>query len=130
MIIEDGDLSQMASQLGLEGATDMLGSIMLLSNALHNNDRELAEQLVGTVDKALQGILVDRGTVGARISQMDRTLFRHEANYINFTKMLSDVEDADIIKLVTQLANEENLYQAALLASSKIIQPSLMDFLR
>ena len=44
-------------------------------------------------------------------------------------ELLSEVEDADLTELVTQLAMQETSYQSALIASSKIIQPSLLDFL-
>ena len=43
--------------------------------------------------------------------------------------MLSSVEDADLTKVLTDLASLETSYQAALTAAGKIIQPSLMDFL-
>jgi flagellar hook-associated protein 3 FlgL len=43
---------------------------------------------------------------------------------------LSEEEDADMTKLITELATHENAYQAALLSAGKIIQPSLLDFMR
>lgn len=46
------------------------------------------------------------------------------------TRMLSEVEDADLVSLVSELAREENLYRAALAAGSGITQQSLVDFLR
>ena len=49
---------------------------------------------------------------------------------LNYTKLLSEVEDIDITEALTQLATHENNYQASLLAAAKIIQPSLVDFLR
>jgi flagellar hook-associated protein 3 FlgL len=44
--------------------------------------------------------------------------------------MLSKIEDVDYAEAITRLKSEESIYQATLAASSKIIQPSLMDFLR
>jgi len=44
--------------------------------------------------------------------------------------MQTDTEDADMIKTVTDLASQEAAYQASLAASARIIQPSLIDFLR
>ncbi|MCP4567845.1 MAG: flagellar hook-associated protein 3 [FCB group bacterium] len=129
LIVENGDSTNSASQLGIAGSTDMLGSLMLLNTALQNNDRDLAEQLVGTLDDVMQEVLVSRGGVGARLNQLEMTLGRHEATALNLQKLLSDVEDADIVTLVTDLAKEENYYQAALMATSKVIQPSLLDFL-
>ena len=36
----------------------------------------------------------------------------------------------DLAKLVTEIKMEENVYQAALSTGARIIQPSLMEFLR
>jgi flagellar hook-associated protein 3 len=130
LIITNNDSSRTAQDLGIAGSPDMLGSMMLLIQALRNNDRETAEQLNGNMDLAIQDLLNNRATVGARMMRMDTTLHRLEANEVNITRLLSEVEDADIIKLVSDLAKEENLYQAAMLASSKVIQTSLLDFLR
>ncbi len=44
--------------------------------------------------------------------------------------MLSKIEDIDYAEAITKLKSEEGIYQATLAASAKIIQPSLMDFLR
>ncbi|MBW2011683.1 MAG: hypothetical protein JRI32_08625, partial [Deltaproteobacteria bacterium] len=49
---------------------------------------------------------------------------------VNVEQMLSDTENADIIKVITDLQSQENAYQASLSSAARIIQPSLMDFLR
>ena len=49
---------------------------------------------------------------------------------LSFSRLLSDVEDADLTTVITDLATLENNYQAALAAAGKIIQPSLLNFLR
>jgi flagellar hook-associated protein 3 FlgL len=43
---------------------------------------------------------------------------------------LSDVEDIDLPKTITELSLQQTAYQAALAATAKVIQPSLVDFLR
>ena len=115
--------------LGINGSSDMLGSLMLLINALRANDRETAEQINGNLESSIQKLLSVRADIGSRMIRLETTQNRLEQTEIHTTKLLSEVEDADIVNLVTELAREENLYQAALLASSKIIQPSLLDFL-
>jgi flagellar hook-associated protein 3 FlgL len=46
------------------------------------------------------------------------------------TKTLSDNEDIDYAEAITKLITQESLHRAALSAGSRIIQPSLVDFLR
>ena len=129
LIIEDGDATRTARNLGVIGSADMLGSLMLLTRALRDNDRELAELINGDLDKSMQVLLSARAAVGSKVNRMETTQGRLEASEVNITKLLTEIEGADMTATVSQLAKEENLYQAALLASSKVIQPSLLDFM-
>ncbi len=131
LIVENVDTNdRTASMLGIIGAPDVLSTMMLLETSLRNNDSELARQLVGNLEDNIQHLLSVRAEVGTRVIRLETTQYRHEETEINLKKLLSEVEDADITTLVAELANQENLYQASLLASSKVIQPSLLDFLR
>lgn len=130
LTVTSGDDTATARTLGIEGSPDMLGALILLSDSLRNNDRELTGALMGNMEKAMQELLEVRADVGTRMMRLTTTMNRHESTKINVERLLSEVEDADLITLVSRQAQEESLYQAALLASSKIIQPSLVDFLR
>ena len=131
LIIENFSASDdTARVLGIEGSPDKLGSLILLATALHQNDRDLISELIDNMHLSMNQLLGTRAEVGARMKNMETTLHRLEDTDVHVTRMLSEVQDADIITLVTDLAREENLYQAALLASSKTIQLSLVDFLR
>jgi flagellar hook-associated protein 3 FlgL len=46
------------------------------------------------------------------------------------TAQLSDVEDVDLPKTIMDMQMQQTSYQAALAATAKVIQPSLIDFLR
>jgi flagellar hook-associated protein 3 FlgL len=45
-------------------------------------------------------------------------------------KMLSDNEDVDLEKVITDLKTQESVHRAALAVGARIIQPTLVDFLR
>ena len=60
---------------------------------------------------------------------MESTQSRLSDMSYTYKSLLSEVEDADLTQLVTDLAMQETSYQAALIASSKIVQPTLLDFL-
>ena len=130
LIISNADNACSASALGIFGSTDVLGSMMLLVQSLHNNDRSAVSDLVGTLDTALNTILNQRASTGAKVVRMETTLSRLEDYDVNYTKLLSEVEDADVTKLITDLAMAQNGYQSALNAAARIIQPSLLDFLK
>jgi len=49
---------------------------------------------------------------------------------IEFHRVISDSIDADLAEVVVNLNTQTNAYQAALNAASRVIQPSLLDYLR
>lgn len=71
-----------------------------------------------------------RSEVGSRVNRLDFTKSRLDSLNINFTSLLSKNEDADMGQLITQLKSQENVYKASLAAGARIIQPSLIDFMR
>ena len=130
LAIEEVSGGRTAKKLGLFGASDLIGTMMVLQNSLENNDQEGAGLLLEHIDNALQHLLNQRAVVGARGVLLESTAIRLINRDLGFIKLLSDVEDADLAKLVIQLATYENNYQAALMASARIIQPTLLQFLR
>lgn len=130
LTIEDVSDKRIAKEMGIFGSSDMMGSMLVLINSLKKNDGEGIRLMVGNTSDALQGILNHRAAVGASAARLEATMFRLIDLNINFTRLLSEVEDADITVVLTDLAAAENNYQASLMASAKLIQPSLMNFLR
>ncbi len=115
--------------LGIFGSSDMLGSLLVLAEAMERDDEDAVRQLVGSMESAIDHAVIERASVGARWSQLDITDARQVGKDLAYTKLLSEVEDADISRLVTDLATYENHFQVSLMATAKIIQPSLMHFL-
>ena len=49
---------------------------------------------------------------------------------LRLTSSLSEIENTDIVKATVDLQLQEVAYQAALAATARVMQPSLLDFLR
>ncbi|MFQ5498437.1 MAG: flagellar hook-associated protein FlgL [Candidatus Zixiibacteriota bacterium] len=128
--IEDVGTSRAARTMGLFGSSDMMGTMLVLNNALINDDQEGTGLILEHLDAAIQHLLNNRAGTGARGIRLETTNTRLIDQELNVTQLLSDVEDADISKLITDLASMENNYRASLMAAAKIVQPSLLDFLR
>lgn len=71
-----------------------------------------------------------QSTVGARTNQLER--MRQAANDMALTvsQSLSDVEDIDLPQTIIELQLQQTAYQAALAAGARVVQPSLIEFLR
>jgi flagellar hook-associated protein 3 FlgL len=94
-----------------------------------NNSAAIFDQ-IGLLDDAYNQVLEVRAREGTKLNQLEATV-NHWADFkLNITQILSDTEDADIIKAASDLASQETAYQVSLAASSRIIQPSLINFLK
>ncbi len=129
LIIKDEANSRVAKDMGIWGSSDIMGSVMLLGQTLRADDQEGTGLLLQNMDDGMQHLLNVRASVGARSIRLEDTHSRLTDLDLSFTELLSEVEDADLTKLVTDLATFENNYKSSLMASAKIIQPSLLDFL-
>ncbi|MEV4344209.1 flagellar hook-associated protein FlgL [Actinoplanes sp. NPDC049596] len=101
-----------------------------ISTALDDNDHAALDDALGRLDSAhdlLKSTLSDVGARYNRITQMKQSADDH---LLSVTSQLSDIEDVDLPKAIMELQIQQTSYQAALAASAKVIQPSLIDFLR
>lgn len=130
LLIEDVDGGRLTKDMGIYGSSDMMGSLIALSNALYDNDAEGIRSLIGNLGDSITQLLDNRATAGARAMRLEATSARLTDSEIGYTTLLANVEDADMSKLITDLATFENNYQASLMAVAKIIQPSLLNFLK
>ena len=130
LIIANEDGTNSADALGIKGSPDLMGNMMLLVDALQKNDQILVGQMIGALEKATNKGLDTRASIGANIRRMDATSDRLADFSLSVTKLLSEVEDADMIQVTTELATQQNIYQAALNATSRVLLPSLVDFVQ
>lgn len=98
--------------------------------ALKNGDTEGIDDYLGVVDSYTNNLLSLRADVGARTNRMELVSSRIAENTISFTRLLSDSQDADMSEVIMYLKNAENVYKASLSVGGRVIQPTLMDFLR
>lgn len=82
------------------------------------------------VDDALDNLVRWRSEAGARVNRLELVRDRLQQNLINLEKLSGEIEGVDIAEVIMRLKMEENVYRAALGAGARIIQPTLLDFLR
>jgi len=86
--------------------------------------------MISHMDKSIQNNLNINAKLGGKINRLELTLDRLSEDNLNFNSLLSDNEDVDMAEVLIKFKSQEVVYQAALMSSSKIIQPTLLDFLR
>jgi flagellin-like hook-associated protein FlgL len=80
-----------------------------------------------TTMHAMQGQLADVGGRYNRLAQLGQAATDQQ---LNVQSQLSDVEDVDLPKTIMEIQLQQIAYQAALAATARVVQPSLVDFLR
>ena len=115
------------------GATQLFAVLDGLATALETGGPGLHAALDGglvNLDTAIDGMLTTLGQVGARFNRVETTRDAAEAQLLSMTSSLSEVEDIDLPKTIVDLQMQEVAYKAALGATARVVQPSLLDFLR
>src|SRR6478736_2586558 len=110
-----------------QGAFDLMNNVQ---TAFEQNDVNSLKDLSTQVDTQLSTLLAERSELGARSNRLELIENRLDSQEITATKMLSNNEDADIEKVITDLTVQESVHRAALGVGAQIIQPTLLDLLR
>lgn len=95
-------------------------------------DRELGsmDSSIAALEGNINNVIDARAELGARMNRLELVENRLEEQATVATKTMSDNEDIHFEEAITNLITQESLHRAALSAGSRIIQPSLLDFLR
>ncbi len=82
------------------------------------------------IDTHMDKTVAERAELGARYNRVEMVQDRVAEQEVIANRILSDNEDADMERVIVDLKTQESIHRAALAAGSRIIQPTLMDFLR
>jgi flagellar hook-associated protein 3 FlgL len=101
-----------------------------IATNLETNPSALTATDLTNLDAAFVRLQTSLSTVGARYHQVEAMGDRADSGQLDATTQLANVESIDLPYTVMQLKLQEVAYQAALGAASRVLQPSLVDFLR
>ncbi|MBS3984567.1 MAG: flagellar hook-associated protein FlgL [Selenomonadales bacterium] len=85
---------------------------------------------LANLDAAFNTLLDERAVVGARHNRLQMTEQRYEAQHVTLTELKSQIEDIDMAEAIMNFNTREHVYQAALAAGARVMQPTLLDYLR
>lgn len=123
------DPQQVFNYKGPTGTEDnIFGLLDKMVEDLKNGKNALEH--LPALDMQLDNLGAQRSTLGARMNRIELVQGRLEDQDLNVSKLMTENEDADVAEVITNLKTQENVHRAALGAGARIIQPSLLDFLR
>lgn len=100
------------------------------SQGLGRPDSGNISNFLNDIDKAIDNTLALISEIGTKVKSIEELTQKHEDFLLSSVSLLSKIEDADMTRVVTDLYAAESVYNASLGAGARIIQPSLLDFLR
>jgi flagellar hook-associated protein 3 FlgL len=111
------------------GSNQVFSVLADISDHLQNDPSQLSNDL-DRLDSAMKGIQNAQASVGARTNRVEALQQTANERQVDLQTQLTEVEDIDLPRTITDMTLQQTAYQAALGATAKVIQPSLMDFLR
>lgn len=109
---------------------ELFRTVESLIDSLNNDDREGIENSISKLDDSIDLVINARADLGARMNRLDLIENRLGEQEVIVKKMMSDNENIDYEKAITEFITQETVLRASLSAGSRVIQPSLVDFLR
>ncbi|CAI8998989.1 flagellar hook-associated protein 3 FlgL [Brevibacillus sp. IT-7CA2] len=111
-----------------DNANNMFKVIDNIINEL--NTGRSASQFITGMDQQYDKLLAERASLGASVNRVDLIAERLKTQEVSITGLMAKNEDADMAEVMTDLKTQESVHSAALGSGARIIQPTLLDFLR
>ncbi|ENK0555925.1 flagellar hook-associated protein FlgL [Clostridium sporogenes] len=118
----------------LEGGGDLRQLLKDIVKHLESDDPKEISKLygedLGNIDKVLDNVLRIRSEVGAKQNRMEAAQEMNKETNFNMKEILSHTEDVDVVEKNMEYAILQSVYISSLQTSAKVLQPTLMDYLR
>ena len=99
-----------------------------------STDPSPATQLITSdedgITNALNNLLSVRSQIGAKENAMSSAKDKNTSDNANLTEVLSSTEDIDITKKTIEYTTAQTVYMACLSTSARVMQPTLLDYLK
>lgn len=114
------------------GENNMMAVLDHISQALQdpNVPHDTLENLTDQVDDFFNSVQNKIAMTGSKSKNLETMQQQIDQVKVNLTQLLSDIEDVDIEDAIIHYESSEMAYESALAVAAKIIQPTLIDFLR
>jgi flagellar hook-associated protein 3 FlgL len=106
-----------------------IDALTQLRNDLLSGD-PVQQTTITQIQSSLDNLLSFRAQVGARANRLEQAKTSQASLVTSNQALLSQLEDADMPAVITELTKRQTTYQATLAVTAKVMQTSLIDYLR
>lgn len=108
----------------------VIGALQQLSTELGTGSPTTVGAVAGSIDAAFDNVQGLLATNGARVRQIENAMQNSDALEATHTQRKDDAQAIDVAEATTRFVSTQNTLQAALLSTSKMLNTSLVDYLR
>lgn len=117
---------------------DEINNLSTLMNDIANGDEQTAakakETLLndtkGKIDTLFDHVVNERTSLGVRVSTAEKIKELNDEDILNIQDVLSKTQDTDVVEKFIELKSAEMIYQASIQVGAKLIQPTILDYMR
>ena len=117
---------------------DEINNLSTLMNDIANGDEQTAakakETLLndtkGKIDTLFDHVVNERTSLGVRLSTAEKIKELNDDDILNIQDVLSKTQDTDVVEKFIELKSAEMIYQASIQVGAKLIQPTILDYIR
>jgi len=117
---------------------DEINNLSTLMNDIANGDEQTAQaaketllnDTKGKIDTLFDHVVNERTTLGVRVSTAEKIKEFNDENIVNLKSILSQDQDTDVVEKFIELKSAEMIYQASIQVGAKLIQPTILDYIR
>ncbi len=104
-------------------------SLIRLRDAIAEGSLTEIGRSINSLDLDIDRLSLARGEVGVRLQRIDRLQETNESNQVEITSQQSELVDADLAKVISDLASRQAAQEASLQLLGQASKMSLFDFL-
>jgi len=113
-----------------DASSGIVKALRDLSAHLRANDLTAVASDLTAIDAVHDELITARADIGSRVNRLDAAAERLSELEESTVRLLSETEDADMAKTLVDVSTQQAVYESALRAGARIVQSSLLDFLR
>lgn len=109
--------------------TTIFNNLSTLKNALLTNNHEIIQDLLPQIDSGIDRLIEVRTKIGSVLNSISNSVVSVERNELTDQEHKSQIEDADVAELFTDLTRQQNVLNATYKASAQMMNRNLMDYI-
>lgn len=113
-----------------ESGQNIFDVLIDIRDNMREGDTDKLREDLNILDEVAEKVYNNQAVLGSRLNRILAAESRAEDDVLNFTRFLSDTEDADATRVIIDYQMELLTLQVSLQVGARLLHPKLVDFLR